>query len=131
MTAGSEYPDFTSEGMIAAGVECIILSGYCGFEYTDADIQSKVLDIIDAAEVTYRGTPAAENGRIYFIANEIFTGPSNIVSMVYCATWLYPELFPDLDGTEVFQEYIDKFCPALADYDLQAHIGQFVYGPQA
>ena len=129
MTASSEYPDFTSEDMLNRGVECIILSGYCGFEYTEADIQAKVLDVIDAAKQTYYGTPAVENGKVYFIANEIFTGPSNIVSMVYCAEWLYPELFPDLDGDAVFQEYIDLFCPSLADYDLDAHIGQFVYGP--
>ncbi|MGN0097829.1 MAG: hypothetical protein ACI38Y_00700, partial [Candidatus Methanomethylophilaceae archaeon] len=106
------------------------LSGYCGFEKSSPDqVKAAVDDVIKAAYETYKGTPAAKNGQIYFIANEIFTGPSNIVSLAYCAEWFYPDLFEDLDGTAVFQEYIDKFCPALKDYDLSAHIDQFVMGP--
>jgi iron complex transport system substrate-binding protein len=125
----SEYPDFTQEWALRSNIQFIILSGYCGFEFSSSDVETKVTGVVQEAYNTYFGTPAASNGQIYFIANEIFTGPSNIVSMVYCAKWFYPELFESLDGTAVFQEYLDKFCPSLADYDLESHLDQFILGP--
>ena len=130
LKASSEYPNFTSEWALTKNIQFIVLSGYCGFEKSGSDqIKAAVDDVMSAAYETYKGTPAAKNGQIYFIANEIFTGPSNIVSLAYCAEWFYPDLLEDLDGTAVLQEYIDKFCPALKDYDLKAHLNQFVVGP--
>lgn len=131
LSATDEYPAFSIEWALSVNPQFIVLSGYAGFEKSsEDDIQTYVTDVMATAYETYEGTYAAENGQIYFIANEIFTGPSSIIAMVYCATWFYPDLFSDLDGFDVFQEYIDLFVPALADYDLSAHIGQFVVGPE-
>ncbi|MDO5862440.1 MAG: hypothetical protein Q4Q58_06595, partial [Thermoplasmata archaeon] len=130
LSATSEYPDFTVEWALSNNIQYIVLSGYAGFENAGADnIKSKVTDVMANAYETYAGTTAANNNNICFIANEIFTGPSAIIALVYCATWFYPDLFSDLDGFGVFQEYINLFCPALADYDLSEHIGQFVVAP--
>ena len=130
-SATSEYPNYTQEGMLTYNVDAIVISGYCGWEYEPSDVQLRVYDVIDKVCYTYDGTDAVNNDRVYFIANELYTGPSNIVAMVYVATWLYPDLFDDIDGFEVYQDYLERFCPGLTDYDLEAHIGQFVYGPDS
>lgn len=129
LTASSEYPDYTQEWALTADPEYIVISGYCGWEYDQSDVQVRVLDVIDKVESTYAGTTAVNEGRVYFIANELYTGPSNIVAMMYVATWLHPDLFGDVDPLDVFHEYVDTFCPGLSYYDLDAHIDQFVYGP--
>ncbi len=131
LSATSEYPDYTQEWALIANPDFIIISGYCGWEYEPSDVQLRVYDVIDKVTSTYQGTTAANNGQVYFIANELYTGPSNIVAMVYVATWLYPDLFEDLDGRAVFEEYIERFCPGLMSYDLDAHIDQFVFGPDS
>ena len=128
-SATSEYPNYTQEGILSYNVDAIVISGYCGWEYQPSDVDVRVYDVIDKVCYTYDGTDAVSEGRVYYIANELYTGPSNIVAMVYVATWLYPDLFEDIDGYEVFQDYLEKFCPGLLTYDLESHIDQFVYGP--
>lgn len=130
-SATSEYPNYTQEGILSYDVDAIVISGYCGWEYDTDDVGLRVHDVIDKVYYTYDGATATSEGRVYFIANELYTGPSNIVAMVYVATWLYPDLFDDLDGLQVFKEYIEKFCPGLSYYGLEAHIDQFVYGPDS
>ncbi len=130
-SATSEYPNYTREGILSYNVDAIVISGYCGWEYQPSDVQKRVYDVIDKVRYTYDGTKAVNDGKVYFIANELYTGPSNIVAMTYIATWLYPDIFEDVDGREVFQEYLEKFCPGLLDYNLDAHINQFVYGPDS
>lgn len=131
LTASDEYPNYSQEWALVANPDFIVISGYAGWEYTNDDIQLRILDVIDKVEYTYAGTTAVNEGQVYFICNELYTGPSNIIAMVYVATWIYPDLFEDLDGLTVFQEYIDKFCPGLSYYDLEANIGHFVYGPDS
>ena len=130
-SATSEYPNYTQEGILSYNVDAIVISGYCGWEYQPSDVDVRVYDVIDKVCYTYDGTDAVSEGRVYYIANELYTGPSNIVAMVYVATWLYPDLFEDIDGYEVFQDYLEKFCPGLLTYDLESHIDQFVYGPDS
>lgn len=130
-SATSEYPNYTQEAILAYNVDAIVISGYCGWEYKASDVQNRVYDVVDKVRYTYDGTDAVNNDRVYFIANEIYTGPSNIIAMAYVATWLYPDLFGDIDGREVFQEYLEKFCPGLLDYDLDEHIDQFIYSPDS
>ncbi|MCQ2069938.1 MAG: ABC transporter substrate-binding protein, partial [archaeon] len=129
LPATSEYPDFTIEWALTANPDLIVLSGYCGYEKTD--VKTNVTDVMATAYKTYAHTAAADNGRIYFISNEIFTGPSAYIAMVYLATWMYPEIFADIDAEAVFQEYLDTFCPQMSSYDISAHILQHVCGPCA
>lgn len=131
LSATDEYPPYTQEWALVANPDVIVISGYCGWEHTDADIPLRIYNVIDKVDSTYKGTTASNEDRIYFIGNELYTGPSNIIAMVYVATWLYPDLFEDLDGLTVFKEYIDKFCPGLAYYDLDANIDHFVFGPDS
>lgn len=130
LSATDEYPNYTQEWALTANPDYIVISGYCGWEYQQSDVQLRVNDVVDKVYNTYRGTTAANEGRVYFIANELYTGPSNIVAMMYVATWLHPDLFTDIDPLDVFQEYVDTFCPGLSYYDLEAHIDQFVLGPE-
>jgi len=121
----SEYPSFDDEFLFAENPTFLIYSGYAGFEKTPAALK----DMYDVVEKRYAQLGAVKDGKLGFIANEIFTGPSDIVSMMCLATWFYPDLFKDIDGLTVFHDYIDRFCPGLADYDLDSNIGNFVIAP--
>lgn len=127
LSASSEYPAFSVEWILSENPDYVIVSGYCGFEKAGEDnVRTLVSDVLDNAYSVYAGTKAADNGHIYFVTSEIFTGPAAIIGMVYIANMLYPELTSGIDGTTAFKEFFEKFCPGMADYDVDAHLAQYV-----
>ena len=70
------------------------------------------------------GVTAVKEGKVYCI--DVGTSCS-VFGHAYCAKWVQPELFEDLDPKAIFQEYIDRFQHL--DYDLDKH-GVFVYHPE-
>ena len=68
---------------------------------------------------------AVEKKRVYFQNNyALGLFPSFILSIVYYAKWLHPDLFKDLDPQAVHQEYLDRFQKI--NFQVREH-GVFVY----
>jgi iron complex transport system substrate-binding protein len=70
---------------------------------------------------------AVKNKRVYLY--HMYTSgmfPNDIITIVYLAKWLHPDLFEDLDPQAVHQEYLDRFSSL--DFNVKKH-GVFVYPP--
>ncbi len=68
---------------------------------------------------------AVEKKRVYFQNNyALGLFPNFILSVVYYAKWLHPDLFEDLDPRAVHQEYLDRF--QRIDFQVREH-GVFVH----
>ena len=97
-----------------------------GYETDDltgvATLRQEILDLPELAEID-----AVSNGNVYMIDGSINDGGGNtIIATAYCAKLFYPDLFEDIDPSEVHQEYVDRFCHI--DFDVREH-GAFVYPP--
>eukprot|EP00829_Urostomides_striatus_P004617 TRINITY_DN15026_c0_g1_i1.p2 TRINITY_DN15026_c0_g1~~TRINITY_DN15026_c0_g1_i1.p2 ORF type:complete len:278 (+),score=-10.82 TRINITY_DN15026_c0_g1_i1:58-891(+) len=87
------------------------------------DVWNKTISRPELQNVT-----ALKDKRVYLIASDIYhTNIQSIISIVYMAKWIHPDLFKDLDPKAIHQEYLDRFKKI--DYDLDKH-GAFVYPPQ-
>ena len=101
--------------------ECYAPSGY------DTDDPSGI--IADREEILNRpelaNVAAVKEGRVYLY--HMYTSgmfPNDIITIVYIAKWLHPDLFEDLDPQAVHQEYLDRFSPI--DFNVKEH-GVFAY----
>lgn len=52
---------------------------------------------------------AVKEGRVYIMANEIWTGPRGIIGTICLAKWLYPERFDGVDPKELHRDYLERF----------------------
>ncbi|WP_027356720.1 stalk domain-containing protein [Desulfofundulus thermocisternus] len=52
---------------------------------------------------------AVQQGKVYMLSSEIYTGPRAIVGLAYFAKWIYPELFRDVDPEAIHKEMLKKF----------------------
>lgn len=58
---------------------------------------------------TLSPTDARKNSRIYIINHRIAYGPVGIITLVYMTKAFYPEIFTDIDPTEILAEYDREF----------------------
>ncbi|MBC2715180.1 MAG: ABC transporter substrate-binding protein [Desulfobacteraceae bacterium] len=52
---------------------------------------------------------AVKEGKIYVIANEIWTGPRAIIGTSYLAKWFYPDFLKAFDPEALHKEYLENF----------------------
>lgn len=52
---------------------------------------------------------AVKKGKVYVVANEIWTGPRAIIGASYMAKWFHPDIFKDLHPEKLHREYLEKF----------------------
>lgn len=52
---------------------------------------------------------AVREGKVYVMANEIWTGPRAVIGTAYMAKWFYPHVFEGFDPKELHREYLRKF----------------------
>ena len=94
------------------------------YETDDAsEIIAEREEILNRPELA--NVAAVKEGRVYhwhYYAIGLF--PNNIITTVYFAKWLHPDLFEDLDPQAIHQEYLDRFSPL--DFNVKEH-GVFVY----
>lgn len=105
------YPKVNAEWVVAQNPQVIIKacatsvpSGYG----ESADAMKK-----ERAEMIRRPgwnkITAVQQGKVYMLSSEIYTGPRAIVGMAYFAKWIYPELFRDVDPEAIHKEMLEKF----------------------
>ncbi|SNT36289.1 ABC transporter substrate-binding protein [Tropicimonas sediminicola] len=59
----------------------------------------------------FTGVKAVENGQIHAIWHQFYNNPYSFVAVQRLATWLHPDLFPDLDPEATLLELHDRFLP--------------------
>ena len=52
---------------------------------------------------------AVKGGKVYVMANEIWTGPRAIIGTSYMAKWFYPDVFKGFDPMALHREYLETF----------------------
>ena len=59
----------------------------------------------------FTGVSAVEKGNVHAIWHQFYNNPSSFVAVQRLATWLHPDLFPDLDPEATLAELHDRFLP--------------------
>ncbi|WP_425102388.1 ABC transporter substrate-binding protein [Tropicibacter sp. S64] len=59
----------------------------------------------------FTGVKAVENGDVHAIWHQFYNNPYSFVAVQRLATWLHPDLFPDLDPEATLAELHDRFLP--------------------
>lgn len=108
----SPYPKVTPEWVVAQNPQVIIRavsntqipSGFGAGEEGMKQLQEKIM-----ARTGWQKIKAVQDGRVYIISADIYTGPRAVVGVAYFAKWLYPELFKDLDPAAIHKEFLTRF----------------------
>ncbi len=107
------YPEVTPEWILMKN-PCVILKittlSTCNACYSMINaaplkaIRNKIM-----ARPAWDNISAVKEGKVYVMANEIWTGPRAIIGISYIAKWLHPDIFEELDPRGLHKEYIKKF----------------------
>jgi iron complex transport system substrate-binding protein len=125
---GPTYVTVDPEWVIKQNPDVILKQSFASKAYDTDDPsgliaeREKILNRPELANVS-----AVKKKRVYLW--HMYTSgmfPNDIITIVYVAKWLYPDLFDDLDPRAVHQEYLDRFTPLL--FNVKQH-GVFVYPP--
>ncbi|GGF81881.1 iron complex transport system substrate-binding protein [Mameliella alba] len=59
----------------------------------------------------FTGAKAVETGQVHGIWHQFYNSPYSFVAVQRLATWLHPELFPDMNPEATLQELHERFLP--------------------
>ncbi len=59
----------------------------------------------------FTGVKAVEDGQVHAIWHQFYNNPYSFVAVQRLATWLHPDLFPDLDPDATLVELHERFLP--------------------
>lgn len=59
----------------------------------------------------FTGVKAVQDGNVHAIWHQFYNSPYSFVAVQRLATWLHPELFPDLDPEATLKELHERFLP--------------------
>ncbi len=59
----------------------------------------------------FTGVQAVEDGNVHAIWHQFYNSPYSFVAVQRLATWLHPDLFPELDPEATLQELHERFLP--------------------
>ncbi len=105
-------PHVETEWIIEQNPEVIIFSmsseQYKGAYPTIEEMKAKQEEII--SQPGFEGIDAVKTGRVYIVDINMASGLSEIVTMLYYAKWLHPDLFQDIDPRSVHAELLQKYA---------------------
>lgn len=107
------YPRITPEWVVMQDPEVIIkiaTRSTSGSSY--AMVDSKGFDTIRESIMSrpvWHHISAVQSGRVYVIANEIWTGPRAIIGACYLAGWFYPDLSEQFNAAGLHRRYLEEF----------------------
>jgi len=107
------YPEVTPEWVLANNPGVIIkvtTMTTCGAGYTltNAAALKRIRDTI-ITRPAWGEIDAVRQGRVYVMANEIWTGPRAVIGTGYMAKWFFPEILKDFDPESLHREYLEGF----------------------
>jgi iron complex transport system substrate-binding protein len=103
------YADVENEWIIQQNPDIILIwSGKGGYKLGDRDeIVSLHDDIMGMPG--FERIKAVRDGRVFIITSGFAYGPSSPVALVQVASWLYPDLFEDIDPAAIHAEFLERF----------------------
>lgn len=92
------FMDFMSTGLMS------------GPGRTEEQVKYNLTQLIDArAKEGFSNFKAVKNNHIYTLNRDFISGPRWVIGHVCIAKWLHPDLFKDLDPSEMNKEYLKEF----------------------
>jgi iron complex transport system substrate-binding protein len=104
------YPQITPEWVLANNPHVIIKAAALGNCYAISDpaplksVRDKIMD-----RPVWDNIRAVQEGTVYVMASDIWTGPRAIIGISYMAKWFYPEVFRNFDPETLHREYLENF----------------------
>ncbi|MBE9571648.1 MAG: ABC transporter substrate-binding protein [Proteobacteria bacterium] len=104
------YPQITPEWVLAKNPDIIIKATALGNCYAMSDagplrsIRNEIMD-----RPAWDNIRAVQEGTVYVMASDIWTGPRAIIGTSYMAKWFYPEVFRNFDPETLHREYLVRF----------------------
>ena len=80
-----------------------------GYEASPEAVQQQLAVL--AARPGWPEMSAVKNGEFHSVYHQFYNSPYHFVAMQAFATWLHPDLFPDLDPEATMIELHDRFLP--------------------
>lgn len=104
------YPEVTPEWVVAKNPDIIVKAASLDrcYEMTEPDKLKNIRTGI-IKRPAWNNISAVKNGKVYVLANDIWTGPMAIVGISYMAKCFHPALFEDVDPVLIHKEYLEKF----------------------
>lgn len=104
------YPEITPEWVLAKNPHTIIKATALSNCYAMSDpgslksVRDKIL-----ARPAWNNIRAVQDGKVYLLSSDIWTGPRAIIGISYMAKWFHPEVFKFVDPEKLHREYLEKF----------------------
>jgi iron complex transport system substrate-binding protein len=104
------YPEVTPEWVLAKDPHVVVkVSAFANcYAMTDPDPMKSVRNKI-MARPAWNNIRAVQDGKVYVMASDIWTGPRAIIGISYMAKWFHPEVFKYLDPEKLHREYLENF----------------------
>lgn len=118
----STFGTLNPEQIIAADPDQVIVTGGQWEAYvpggawvgvgpgSDTDAARAKLEAL-TRRTAMTGTEAVKTGEFHAIWHQFYDNPYYFVAVQRIATWLHPDLFPDLDPEETLKELHERFLP--------------------
>jgi len=103
----SKYPTVSAEWVIENDPEVIVQTRSSDKAFTESELEEYQKSIVSRPEL--QDVSAIKSGRVYVISGEIRYGVRSIISELYLAKWLHPDLFEDIDPAAVHKELVRDF----------------------
>lgn len=116
------FGNVNPEQIIAANPDQVIVTGgnweayvpgggWVGVGYgTDTAAARAKLEAL-TERPAFTGVKAVKDGNVHAIWHQFYNNPFQFVALQEIATWLHPELFPDLDAEATMKELHERFLP--------------------
>ena len=104
------YPEITPEWVLAKNPHIVVKAtarSNCYAMTNPAPLKSIRNKIM--ARPAWDNIRAVQDGKVYVMASDIWTGPRAIIGISYMAKWFYPEVFKFLDPEKLHREYLENF----------------------
>lgn len=104
------YPKITPEWVLAKNPHAIIKASTVRNCYAMIDsgslkhVRNRIM-----ARPAWDNIRAVQDGKVYVLGSDIWTGPRAIIGISYMAKWFHPEVFKFLDPKKFHREYLENF----------------------
>ena len=109
-TSAIQYPEVTPEWVVAENPDIIIKVASLGrcYQMTEPGRLKNIRTGI-IRRSAWNNISAVKKGKVYVLANDIWTGPRAIIGISYMAKWFHPAVFKEIDPVLIHKEYLEKF----------------------
>ncbi len=101
------YITVSPEWVVETDPDVIIQTQSSEEPYTEDQLKGFRDEILSRPEL--QNVKAIKSGKVYLVSGEVRYGVRSIISELYMAKWLHPDLFEDLDPEAVQKEMTEKF----------------------